>query len=198
MKTTDKIILEHVYKKYKHKKVINDFNYEFCKGNIYLLTGENGCGKSTLLRLIGKYVSPSKGRIKNNLEIGYAPDKIMLPSYLTVNQFLLLLAKIRFIKEINNDDIKLFQINKYLNEKLNTLSKGTYQKINIIQALMHNPDLYLFDEPLSGLDQNMQERFIMRIKNLKDLGKIIIIATHYVKSYENIGYVEIKIGDKNE
>ncbi len=204
MKTTNTVKLDRVHKKFKHKKVIENFSYEFQPGNIYLLTGENGCGKSTLLRIIGKYITPTKGKIYNNLIIGYAPDKVMIPSYLSVKQYLTLLSEIRSKKSINLDnfdrmeDIDTFQLRKYIDEKVNILSKGTFQKINILQTFLHNPDLYLYDEPLSGLDQKMQEVFVAKIKKLKEQGKIIIIATHYIKSYSKTGAIEIKIGEKND
>lgn len=189
------IELINVSKKFKKKEVFKEVNYTFKENNIYLLIGENGSGKSTLIKLLLKLINPSKGRIINNLKYGYCPDKINIPNYLTVREFLDLLQDIRKCKKKYNHLIKLFNLSEYLDVAVSKLSKGTFQKLLLIQTFIHEPKLLIFDEPLNGLDNAMQKVFINQVNKEKG-NKIIIISTHYFEKYLKINPIIINIKDK--
>ncbi|HHU56621.1 MAG TPA: ATP-binding cassette domain-containing protein, partial [Acholeplasmataceae bacterium] len=163
------IEINKLIKKYQNFEIkINYYGFEYGKG--YLLLGENGSGKSTLIKLILSLVKPTSGSvIVNTKKIAYAPEHISLPSLCTISTFL---NNLCIIKNISNRSIvtKLIALwNLDPNKKINSLSKGMKQKVNIIQALIDDADLYIFDEALNGLDKEMQKQFMDYIKKLKCL-----------------------------
>ena len=170
--------------KYYHKKLVLSIDYlHFEKGKVYLLVGFNGSGKSTLLKSILKIID-YKGKIKvNTSKIGFLPERFPEVSYISALSFL----KGLIIDE-NEENIykyaKLFNIN--LNLSISNMSKGNLQKVMVVQAIMNNASLMIFDEPLNGLDPKMQDVFINIIKKLKNENRCIIITTHYLKYYENV------------
>ena len=170
--------------KYYHKKLVLSIDYlHFEKGKVYLLVGFNGSGKSTLLKSILKIID-YKGKIEvNTSKIGFLPERFPEVSYISALSFLRGL-----IIDENEENIhkyaKLFNIN--LNLSISNMSKGNLQKVMIVQAIMNNASLMIFDEPLNGLDPKMQDVFINIIKELKNENRCIIITTHYLKYYENV------------
>ena len=144
--------------KYYHKKLVLSIDYlHFEKGKVYLLVGFNGSGKSTLLKSILKIID-YKGKIEvNTSKIGFLPERFPEVSYISALSFL----KGLIIDE-NEENIykyaKLFNIN--LNISISNMSKGNLQKVMIVQAIMNNASLMIFDEPLNGLDPKMQDVFI--------------------------------------
>ena len=170
--------------KYYHKKLVLSIDYlHFEKGKVYLLVGFNGSGKSTLLKSILKIID-YKGKIEvNTSKIGFLPERFPEVSYISALSFLKGL-----IIEENEENIykyaKLFNIN--LNLSISNMSKGNLQKVMIVQAIMNNASLMIFDEPLNGLDPKMQDVFINIIKELKNENRCIIITTHYLKYYESV------------
>lgn len=170
--------------KYYHKKLVLSIDYlHFEKGKVYLLVGFNGSGKSTLLKSILKIID-YKGKIEvNTSKIGFLPERFPEVSYISALSFLKGL-----IIEENEENIykyaKLFNIN--LNLSISNMSKGNLQKVMIVQTIMNNASLMIFDEPLNGLDPKMQDVFINIIKELKNENRCIIITTHYLKYYENV------------
>ena len=187
------IKLINISKSFKDKFILNDISYEFIENNVYLLTGENGSGKSTLIKIILGFIRSTKGLIINNLVHGYTPDKINIPQYITVKEFIELLIKIRRCNNEYQKYIDLFNLNSFLSKKVNELSKGTFQKLLIIQSFLHNPDLLVFDEPLNGLDNHMQKVFVKLLKKSQKENKIIIIATHYTDIYKTLNPVKCKL-----
>lgn len=184
------IKLIDVKKKYKSNEVLNIDKFKFIKGESYLLIGANGSGKSTLIKIIVGLIKKYSGKvIINTSNIGYMPEKCVLPAKITIENFLKSICKIRnledsFIEKKLKDFSKQFNLD--MNKRINALSKGMLQKVSLIQTLIHTPDLYIFDEPLNGLDYNSQKEFIKMIKILIMHKKTIIIATHFEKYYHNI------------
>ena len=198
MNTTNIIEIKGLVKKYRKEKVLDIDTFSFVKGGCYLLVGANGSGKSTLIKLIVSLIKPTYGEINvytNN--IGYVPEKYTFPQYLTVYDFLDNLCKVKYKKDMKdkiNYLLKWWNIEK--NKKIKALSKGMKQKILIMQAIIEELDLYIFDEPLNGLDINSQNDFILMLYHLKMLGKTIIVSTHYEKYYQEFfdNYIYVKEG----
>ena len=198
MNTTNIIEIRGLVKKYRKEKVLDIDTFSFVKGGCYLLVGANGSGKSTLIKLIVSLIKPTYGEINvytNN--IGYVPEKYTFPQYLTVYDFLDNLCKVKYKKDMKdkiNYLLKWWNIEK--NKKIKALSKGMKQKILIMQAIIEELDLYIFDEPLNGLDINSQNDFILMLYHLKMLGKTIIVSTHYEKYYQEFfdNYIYVKEG----
>lgn len=183
--TLPAITMINVTKKYRLKTAIEDINLSFLPGRLYVITGPNGSGKSTILKCIMGLLH-YEGRIeRNKLKIGYAPEQYILPEYMTVYDFLFHLGR---IKSTEIESVKTM-LDVYLNafnmigsstRRISTLSNGMKQKINLIQALIHQPNIILLDEPFRAIDGDAQMELLEIIKRrLHD--SVIIISTHQPK-----------------
>lgn len=184
------IKINNLTKLYKNNIVINDLNYVFEEGKTYLLVGANGSGKSTLIKLILSLIKPTNGSIYiSEKQIGYIPEKALFPDLICINDFL---KNIGLIRKIEEDKINLIldnQLNYWCldgNKKMDKLSKGMMQKVLIIQSIFHDPKLYIFDEPINGLDFDSQSKFLNIIRNKKNSINTIIIATHFKDYYQHL------------
>ena len=188
----------NAYKKYKNNEVFNIEYFKFNIGESYIIVGTNGSGKSTLIKCILSINNLSSGKIKlNSKNIGYVPEKYYFPEFCTIEKFLLSILELYNLKE--NEKLidyycNLFKINK--KKKISKLSKGMQQKTLIIQSLIHNAELFIFDEPLNGLDPPSQKIFFDIIDELKHNSKTIIVTTHYPNFYMSKFDYYIKIVDK--
>lgn len=191
------IELLDIDKSYGRHKVLDKVNYAFSSGKCYLLVGENGSGKSTLLKGLLGLISFSSGEIKiQKTRIGYVPEKSVFPEFLSVHHFLFELARIRGLGEKKANEIiaallEEWALDEFRDCKMGELSKGMRQKTLIIQAFLASPDLYLFDEPMSGLDNRSQKRLVDQMKVLKKAGKTLIVTTHYPQQYEVVADIAL-------
>lgn len=178
--------LDNVTKYFKDFKALNKINLEFSTGRLYLLVGENGSGKSTIIKLIAKINTLKKNDsgnvIYNTKKIGYLPDKYILPKYINALDFIRLYTKNYNMGRALDD---YFVPNKLIV----SMSKGMQQKVGIISVMYSDNDLYLFDEPLDGLDMASKELFREKINEYVNIGKTIIIATHNASFYQMINPV---------
>lgn len=190
-------------KKYKNP-VLENINYDFYEGKTYLIVGANGSGKSTFIKLIMELIYPSLGYLKREVKnISYVPDNLAFPEFLTIKKFLFNLGLLYQIeKESLNDIIEklLSSWNLSGEYKLNELSKGMKQKVLIVQSFMKDAPIFIFDEPLNGLDKEMQEHFFYEVLNLKKRNKTIIIVSHQVEEFRELydHKLEISEGKINE
>jgi len=183
-------------KQYGNHLVLSGQEVCLYKGKVYLLLGDNGAGKSTLMRLILGLIYPSEGQIAPlDKAVGYIPDQLQLPDHLTINRYLTLLCEARDPSGDYQDRIGMFtrEWNLDVSKKIGCLSKGMRQKLLIIQALIHYPSIYLFDEPLNGLDQEAIHHFITLVHQLKRHKKMIGIITHDLHPFASCWDVKIVI-----
>ncbi|SES26301.1 ABC-type multidrug transport system, ATPase component [Gracilibacillus ureilyticus] len=180
-------------KKFKRRIALDETNFILENGTIGLL-GPNGAGKTTLLRILATYYEPTSGSIKLNGKdylknreiirqmIGYMPQNIGLFPQLKVKEFL---SYIGLMRGIERNDLS-GQIDKILQEvnldnksnvKITSLSGGMKQRVGIAQAIMHDPQLLLVDEPTAGLDPEERMRFRNLIKKLAQ-NRIVVFSTH--------------------
>lgn len=193
------IKLDNITKKYHTTIILDSIMYSFISGKVYLLLGPNGSGKSTLIKVILGLVKYQGKVIKeNNLTISYVPEAINFPDFIKIFDFLSTLAKLKNIKAsevLINKHLIEWDIAKDKSKLIKNLSKGMKQKLLIINSLMSDVDLYIFDEPLNGIDYKMQSLFLEKMKELKNLNKTIIISTHYVSFYEKIYDIMLELKD---
>ncbi len=186
---------------FKKNIVLKDINICITSEKCNFLLGYNGSGKSTLLKCILNHVD-YEGKIeKNSKKVSYSPEKVIFPDFITPYTFLNQYLK---IKKMNNETgvnslnyyVELFNLKPHLYKNIYQLSKGNKQKINLILSLIIESDIYIFDEPLSGLDIETKEVFINEIKKLRKMKKLIIISTHNLKDFnykvKNLIYVNKK------
>ncbi len=180
----EQITLQNVTKQYNKTVILNHLNQSFHVGESIAFMGHNGCGKSTLLKMIGGLVTPTSGQIHYHkpLLFHYVPEKFM-PVALTARIYLKRMAEMDGIKkdeigekiEALSEDFFLLEL---LDIPMKYLSKGTLQKVGVIQALMKTPEVLLLDEPLSGQDKESQKVFIQKINQLKNQGVTVFMSCH--------------------
>lgn len=183
------INITNLSKQYRHQKIFDHFNLTIDNQQINFLIGANGTGKSTFLKCLLKLIK-YQGRISgHDVVIAYMPEKLMLPDYVKVKDFIALIGKVRGMKEEQIDQkikelaIK-FKMLKHLEKRMIELSKGERQKVLLIQSFLSDADLYIFDEPLNGLDKDAQLVFMNEISNLRKKEKLIIITTHQISLFK--------------
>ena len=172
-----------ISKSYGSNLVLNDISFTCKKGDAVAFVGPNGCGKSTLLRILSGLTPPTSGQLNfcdEEIKIAFIPDhyeKINIKTKTFFNHVMDIYQCIDHQERLD-DLIKEFQLESMLDTQLKHLSKGSLQKVAIIQALICDSDLLFMDEPLSGQDIQSEQYFIEQIHQLKKRGASIILATH--------------------
>jgi len=190
------IKIEHLTKKYSSGKGIFDVSFEIEKGEVFGFLGPNGSGKTTTIRQLLGFTNADEGvctinGLDSRLEckeihktLGYLPGEISFFDDMTGNEFMNFMQNLRNNKDktIRNQLINRFELES--DRKIQKMSKGMKQKVALISAFMHNPDILILDEPTSGLDPLMQKRFIEFILEQKALGKTILMSSHMFEEVE--------------
>ncbi|MCR5719505.1 MAG: ATP-binding cassette domain-containing protein [Lachnospiraceae bacterium] len=182
------IILENLTKKYGDKCVLDHISWDFFKGESVAFTGHNGSGKSTLLKLMAGLITKSSGNViyHGKLRMGYVPEKF--PGMdITMNRYLKCIAGMEGINpKIADELMRDFFLESMKDVSMKDLSKGSLQKVGVIQALMTPADVLLFDEPLSGQDAESQEVFIRKSNELRDKGVTVFMSCHEKRLVEEL------------
>ncbi len=179
-------------KYYGARQVLRDLNFTVKRGEILGFLGPNGAGKTTTMRILTGYMPPSSGSArvagfdvsKNSLDvrarIGYLPETVPLYLDMTVVDYLAFVAKLHHVKKVNaavERAMALVNITDRADNTISKLSKGYRQRVGIAQAIAHEPDVLILDEPTIGLDP----RQIIEVRDLiRALGQehTIILSTH--------------------
>ena len=179
------IELKDVRKSYNGKVIFEDVNLKLEDGTVTAFVGHNGCGKSTMLKVVSGLVRKDCGEIIYDRQycFAYVPEKFPAIN-MSARAYLKHMAEIDgiYLKTDRMDRIhalaKDFYVESMLDKPMKNLSKGTLQKIGVIQAIMSNPEVLLLDEPLSGQDTDSQDVFIEKIKKIREQGTIILLSAH--------------------
>ncbi len=194
----DLIEVKELTKDYKNNRGLFDLSFTLKKGEFCGLIGENGAGKSTLMRLLMGFIKPDKGHIYiNGLEpfknqeaikeyLGYVPGEINYPDLQKGNDFLKLQAEMdpSFNKDKANYLINKLQLDISAYPK--RMSKGMKQKMAIVNAFAKNKEMYLLDEPTTGLDPLMREAFLELLEKEKEEGKAIFMSSNTFEEIERV------------
>lgn len=178
----------HITKQFNKQNILNDLNFRVPKHSITLVNGKNGSGKSITLKIIAGLITQFDGSLLINGKISYAVDIFPNNLSLTINEYFEFLLKVH---SNNQTKVKLnylinhLKLSSFLYQKLKDCSKGTKQKVNVIQCLIKNADIYILDEPFSGLDQNATKFLINYLEWLK-LSSTIILTSHELNQLINI------------
>lgn len=188
--------VEHLTKDYGENKGIFDVSFEIQKGEVFGFLGPNGAGKTTTIRHLLGFSKPQGGKTsvlgldswheakKIQQKLGYLPGEISFPNGMKGNQFIKYIADLRGLTDMTKADklIKQFELNP--SGDLKRMSKGMKQKIGIVCAFMHDPEVLILDEPTSGLDPLMQAAFVELIRQEKENGKSILMSSHMFDEIE--------------
>jgi ABC-2 type transport system ATP-binding protein len=194
------IEVENLSKTYSGFRAVQGINFHVNKGEIVGFLGPNGAGKSTTMKVLAGYLPPTDGRVRvagydvvtDSIEvrkrIGYMPENVPLYTEMRVNEFLRFRAELKKVPRRKiKDRVEMVKERASLkdveNKIIGTLSKGYRQRVGLADAMVHEPDLLILDEPTIGLDPNQ----IRAVRDLiKDLGKhhTILLSTHILSEVE--------------
>lgn len=181
---------------YSSKKGVFDLNFHVQNGEVVAILGSNGAGKTTLIRALMGFMKPQQGHCRiDDLDcfedssvlhhkVGWIPGEMTFFSDMTGKACLKLISDMRGMKDLSYQKklLELFELNP--KGKIKKYSKGMKQKLGIVIAFMHDPDILILDEPTSGLDPFMQKRFVELLLDEKKRGKTILIASHIFEEVE--------------
>lgn len=178
------IRIDNLTKQFKQQVLLDAVSLSIYKGQSVVFTGKNGSGKSTLLRMIAGLTTLTSGAIHRNKDvlIHYIPEHFPRKK-LSAYRYLFSVGKIDGCTDSELEEkIQQFAEDFYITDMLHTplqlLSKGSLQKIGVIQALIKQPDILLLDEPLSGQDQRSQQVFVQKMKLLQKQQTTLIMSCH--------------------
>jgi ABC-2 type transport system ATP-binding protein len=189
--------VDHLTKDFGFNKGVFDVSFEIEAGEVFGFLGPNGAGKTTAIRHILGFSKPQKGSTsvlgmdswtqqeKIQRSLGYLPGEIAFPDEMTGSQLIRQIASMRGLKDMSKADslIKRFELDP--SGGLKRMSKGMKQKVGIVCAFMHDPDVLVLDEPTNGLDPLMQSIFIDLIMEEKKAGKTILLSSHMFEEVED-------------
>ncbi|KKQ61593.1 MAG: ABC transporter related protein [Parcubacteria group bacterium GW2011_GWE2_38_18] len=188
------IEIKDLVKKFDQTKVLDHISFSVKKGEILGFLGPNGAGKSTTMKIITSFWPATSGTVEvdgirvdkdalaTRSKIGYLPETVPLYDEMTVEEYLKFIAEVRSIDEKNistriKEVVESCGLKKVLHRPIDELSKGYRQRVGLAQAIIHEPDILILDEPTTGLDPNQ----IVEIRDLiKKIGqeKTVIFSTH--------------------
>ena len=192
--------VNHVFKSYADKAVVNDLSFSVARGEILGLIGPNGAGKTTTIRMMMDIIKPDSGDVtildeklseasKNKL--GYLPEERGLYKKLTVIDSIIYLASLkgmdrRSAERKANELLDQTGMLPHKRKKIEELSQGMEQIIQFIVTIIHDPELVILDEPFAGLDPVNTELVKKMFVDLRNQGKAVILSTHRMNEVEEL------------
>ena len=200
---TPSIVVENLTRSFNDFLAVDKISFSVPKGQICGYLGPNGAGKTTTVKMLTGMIKITEGKaeidnydiIKEPLEvkrkIGYVPESGALYENLTPSEYLNMIGSLYHLADevLENkidEFLKIFKLKNSKNDRMNTFSKGMKQKVVISAALLHNPDVIFFDEPLNGLDANSALLLKELVRNLANQGKTIFYCSHILEVVEKI------------
>jgi ABC-2 type transport system ATP-binding protein len=196
------ITTNHLSKRYGDKLAVDDLTFSVAPGEVLGFLGANGAGKSTTMRMIAGFISPSAGQVSvcgHDIErapvaakscMGYLPEGA--PSYgeMTVGEFLDFVADVRELRgELRRQRrgivVDRLGLAPVMDQVVETLSKGFRRRVGLAQALIHDPQVLILDEPTDGLDPN-QKHEVRRLINELSKDKLVIVSTHILEEVHEV------------
>ena len=196
------IKITNLTKKFDDFVAVDNLNMNVNKGEVLGFLGPNGAGKSTTMKMITGFIKPTSGHIEvNNMDIekhsieckqliGYLPEGAPLYGDMTPKDMLKFVSSIRGMsgkrfKSAFDDIVVQTQITDVINQPIETLSKGYKRRVGLAQALIHDPEILILDEPTDGLDPN-QKHHVRNLINEMGKKKAIIISTHILEEVDAV------------
>ncbi len=184
----------HISKSYGKKEILSNISFTIRPGTLNAVVGENGAGKSTLMKILIGELNADKGNVILNGKSGYCPQHPLIFSMLTVNENFRYFASAygltnHYWKARRDKLMDQLGFKKYLHYRVEHLSGGTQQKLNLTLALLHEPDILILDEPYGAFDLATYQHFREMMFQLKDQGKCILLVTHLLNDAERFDQV---------
>ena len=196
------ISVNQLTKSYGSQTAVNNISFSLQKGQILGFLGPNGAGKSTTMKILSGYISPTSGSaslddepitvdaLSAKRKIGYLPEHNPLYLDMYVSEYLIFVGELYglkgdFLKARVLEVIEMVGLKPEKHKKIEQLSKGYRQRVGLAQALIHDPEVLILDEPTTGLDPNQLVEIRKLIKSVGQ-NKTIILSTHIMQEVEAI------------
>lgn len=194
------LTLAHVSKSYGSFTAVHDISLQIPRGTIYGFLGPNGAGKTTTLRMVLDIIRPTSGEItvlghRSALEvrhrIGYLPEEKGLYKKMKVTGLITYFARLKGMpskaaRERAEQLLQQYGLSEFGNSRVEALSKGMAQKVQVLASVAHDPELVILDEPFSGLDPINQQVLEGLIRSLAEKGQTVIFSTHVMEHAERL------------
>lgn len=191
------IEIKNLTKRFAQHTAVDDLSFSVQPGEVLGFLGPNGAGKSTTMKMLTGFLAPTAGTAsifgfdirKNTLkaqqQIGYLPEGAPCYGDMTVRSFLEFIAEVRGFKGAEKRErvakaVAQVELDKVLDQSIETLSKGFKRRVGLAQAILHDPRVLILDEPTDGLDPNQKHQVRKLIQSLAQ-DKIVIISTHILE-----------------
>lgn len=196
--TSPAVSLRHLTKYYGTRLGVEDVSFDVDRGEVLGFLGPNGSGKTTVLRMLMGLIGITRGSAtildhdvgtapaEVREHIGYLPGALSLWKNQTVEEFLTFIARMRRGDFAAKADALCARLGLEHGRKIGDLSKGNKQKLGVIQAFMHDPDVLILDEPTSGLDPIVQREFELILAEARDRGAAVILSSHVMHEVEQL------------
>jgi len=199
---TNLIEVDSVTKRFGSIIAVDNVSFSVTRGEVLGFLGPNGAGKSTTMRVITGYLPPTNGTarvcgediqthpVEAKRRIGFLPEGAPLYGDMSVSSFLVFIARVRGLagavrKRRMDDVVERMGLGEVMFQRIETLSKGYKRRVGLAQAILHDPDVLILDEPTDGLDPN-QKHHVREL--IRDMGsdKAIIISTHILEEVDAV------------
>jgi ABC-2 type transport system ATP-binding protein len=195
--------VRNLVKRYSRVPVVDNVSFEIRRGEILGYLGPNGAGKSTTVKILTGLIQPSDGEIFFNgvdvrkdflsfqRQLGYVPEEAHLYPHLTGREYLQLVGRLRSLPRRTleprmHELLRIFGLWDDRHSPLSSYSKGMRQKVLLSGALLHNPEVLIFDEPFSGLDVTTAMMLRTLLHELAVQGKMIFYSSHVLEVVEKV------------
>ncbi len=197
------IELIHLKKKFGDFVAVDDINVYIPKGEFFAVLGPNAAGKTTTIKMITGMIKPTEGTakiagfdiqeqpIEARRKMAYVPDFPFLYDKLTIWEFLKFIGQIYEMEESiivkkTKNLIDLFTLGEFINSRIENLSHGTKQRVVIVSALLHEPEVFVIDEPTVGLDPHHSRVLKDILKERSENGMTVFLSTHQIEIAEEL------------
>lgn len=192
------IVVRGLVKDYGRTRALAGLDLEVEQGEVYGFIGPNGAGKSTTIRIVMDLLRPSAGGVEVlghtprdggpalRQRIGYLPGELSLGGSVSAGEHLQHLSALRGGRGRSAIGALAERFGLDLSRPVRTLSKGNKQKVGVIQAFMHEPELLVLDEPTSGLDPLLQHEFLALLRERAERGATVFMSSHVLREVETV------------
>ncbi len=198
MSTEPAIAVEDVTKYYGRARGVENLTFEVKRGEVFGFLGPNGAGKTTMIRIMLDLIRPTSGRVRVlglnattdapliHARVGYVPGEFGLYERKTGDAYLRTFASLRGGAGVERIDVLASRLSLDTSATIRNLSHGNRRKLALIQAFMHDPDLFVLDEPTQGLDPLMQQEFHAMIAEARGRGATVFLSSHVLPEVERV------------
>ena len=196
------IKVTNLSKQFNEKTVVDDVSFSIERGEVLGILGPNGAGKSTTMKMISGFLNPDHGTVQiDGIDVvenpkaaksimGYLPEGMPLYGDMPVHSFLAFIGRIRGMRGAELSEkmavvVSDVQIEEVITQPISTLSKGFRRRVGLAQALLHDPDHLILDEPTDGLDPNQKTQVRALIEKISET-KAIVLSTHILEEVDAV------------